>query len=68
MLFHLDGTKLTGGPKDGKLNICDTTTQGPVIVLKRNTAMIAFFTFSPDGRFMATLGTEHVWYTALKTR
>ncbi|KAI0681581.1 WD40-repeat-containing domain protein [Earliella scabrosa] len=62
-----DGSMLIAGGYDGSLSIYNAETYEPMATIRKHFAVITFIVFSPDGRFMATGGTEseaHVWELA----
>lgn len=59
-----DGSKLIAGAYDGSMRIWETENYNLWRVINKHLAVITFIVFSPDGRLMATGGTEsdcYIW-------
>ncbi|RPD70204.1 WD40 repeat-like protein [Lentinus tigrinus ALCF2SS1-7] len=59
-----DGSKLIAGAYNGSLIIWETEGYQQLRVITKHLAVITFIVFSPDGRLMATGGTEsdcYIW-------
>ncbi|CDO76417.1 hypothetical protein BN946_scf184925.g4 [Trametes cinnabarina] len=62
LAFTPDGSQLIGGATDGTIISWNVGLPALRVNIHQHAATVTFITFSPDGRLMATGGTEQICY------